>query len=86
MCHASNHFFPNCFHQKDKMKKYQPKAEDKVVVKNKRYIEPEEKPDHQQHGVRPLHAWAEQEHQAHRQKFVNSFFNIFILLFLLLYH
>jgi len=54
------------------MKKYQPKVEEKVVVNNKKYIQPEEKPKIQQQQKeepgKPLYAWSNEEQQAQRNE------------------
>ena len=53
------------------MNKYQvPKANDKVIVNNKKYIEAEEKEPSKPPVAKPLHAWANQEQQAQRNEWV----------------
>lgn len=51
------------------MNKYQvQKADDKVIVNNKKYIEAEEKEPSKPPVAKPLHAWANQEQQAQRNE------------------
>ena len=58
--------------QKEKMKKYQVKVEEKVVVNNKKYVQPEEKPKLMQKQTdqpdKPLHEWSIEEQQAQRNQ------------------
>lgn len=67
--------------EKDKMKKYQPKIEDRVIV-NKKFVQPEEKPEnspnqqkqqqHEQIEEKPLHAWSVEEQHAQRKDLRNE--------------
>ena len=62
------------------------RADDKIIVNNKKYIVAEEKEPvaekcNKQQAAKPLYAWANQEQQAHRNEYVFMFHIIFFHIF-----